>query len=155
MIKNPLWLKVLLDNYKVGVAAFGYCDTPPNRADGYCFLIDKELYQRHLLDESYQWAWGITKLQAQLLKDGYDVVAIDGHDKYIFHYGGKSGSDWKNARGMATELNTILKWFESGNKVKVLDFGFKVIKNGNIMKRSIKMAFSIMRTLIAKLKFIF
>lgn len=126
-IRNPFWLKTLLSVFTNGVASFGYCSTPPFRADGYCFLIDKFLYQKYLLDETYEWIWSITKLQAQLLRDGYDIIAIDGHDNYLFHFGGKSGNDWSIAKGLDVDYETVLSWFENTkNKVKRIDFGSKV-----------------------------
>lgn len=89
-INSPTWLSTLLDCHVRGATAFGYVPHPPCRADGYCFLIDKDLYLKYRLDESFPWWWGLTKLQAQLLQDGWSVQAIEEHEGYLHHYGGKS-----------------------------------------------------------------
>lgn len=91
-IRDKDWLRILLENHKRGATAYGVCDgNPHTRADGYCFLIDKDLYMKYKLDEQFEWWWSVTKLQAQLLRDGYDVCAIRNHDNLIYHYGGASG----------------------------------------------------------------
>lgn len=128
-IKDKFWLKSLL-KYKVssekyGAVSYGYC-TNPSRADGYCFLIDKELYDKYQLDENYQWWWSMTKIQAEIMKEGYSILAIDNHDDIIYHYGGKSGKSFLAAKGMETQRDEILSWFDnSTGKVDVLSLSFK------------------------------
>lgn len=109
-VKNPYWLKLLLDNHKYGISAYGVVKDGENtRADGYCFLIDRDLYDEFKLDENYKWFWSITKLQGQVLaKLNTSVKAYDNHDKLIIHYGGKSGKAFK-------QVNTQLKSDEIKN----------------------------------------
>ena len=58
------WLKKLKDNHKYGISSIGVCDIGKKneRCDGYCFLIDKDLYDKYRLDENFKWFYGITKL---------------------------------------------------------------------------------------------
>lgn len=115
-IRDEEWLKLLLEKHKRGAIAYGLCiDNPWTRGDGYCFLIDKDLYLKYGLDERFEWFWSVTKLQAQLLNDGYNVTAIQNHEKLIHHYGGKSGTSWQSSDGMDTEMGIIKKWFNKKN----------------------------------------
>jgi len=121
-INHPDWLYQLLKYKKTGnynVISYGYAGGP-SRCDGYCFLIDKNLYDTYKLDESFEWWWGITKIQAELLKDGYSILAIKNHNKYLYHYGGKSGLDFDKAKGMNTEIKEVLSWFQN-NTIEVFD----------------------------------
>ena len=82
------------------------------RADGYCFLIDKDLYLKYKLDEQFEWWWSVTKLQAQLLRDSYIVKAVKEHEEQLIHYGGMSGTAWKNSKGMSIEGKEVKRWFD-------------------------------------------
>lgn len=120
-INSPAWLTTLLRCHTQGASAFGYVADPPCRADGYCFLIDKDLYLQYRLDENFPWWWGLTKLQAQLLRDGWSVQAIREHESYLHHYGGKS----KVARDVlsqsrATDRRQIMEWF-GDHQVKCIE----------------------------------
>ncbi len=120
-INSGDWLAVLLGHHRGGATAFGYCPDPPERADGYCFLIDKGLYLKYRLDESFPWWWGMTKLQAQLLRDGYPVLAIKDHEKYLHHYGGKSKVSMSVLRGSRQyDRDEVIAWF-AGRRIAVLD----------------------------------
>ena len=74
-------------------------------------MIDKDLYTQYLLDENYEWWWSITKLQAQVLQAGYPVKGVKQCANLIFHYGGMSGHDFKNAKGMEIEFKQVREWF--------------------------------------------
>jgi GT2 family glycosyltransferase len=133
-IRNKDWLKYLLalverDNYAGG--AFGYCYSRGkiinghkfkyiHKPDGYCFLIERELFDKYQLDyEHYQWWWGITKFFGQVLREGKNLFAISHHNKMIVHYGGKSGNDWEGAKGMNVDMYTVYAWFDNtSGKVK-------------------------------------
>lgn len=120
-INSGDWLTVLLGHHRQGATAFGHVAEAPERADGYCFLIDKHLYLKYRLDESFPWWWGITKLQADLLRDGYSVLAIKNHEKYLDHYGGKSKVSAKLLReSRQHDRKKIIEWFD-GRRVTVLD----------------------------------
>lgn len=95
-------------------------DSEPIRADGYCLLINRDLYEKYKLDENYEWWWGVTELESMVLKEGKKIVAVRNHEEYIHHYGGKSGKGFKNAKGMDVDINEVKKWFD-GNKVEIID----------------------------------
>lgn len=120
-INDPKWLRILLNVKKedcYNVVSYGTC-TNPTRADGYCFLVDKHLYDKYKLDESYQWWWSVTKLQANILKSGGKILAFKNHETLIHHYGGASGKDFKDAKGMNIDITEVKSWFES-NKNEVI-----------------------------------
>jgi len=113
-IKDPDWLDILINACSKGYSAvsYGVCDNPV-RADGYCLLIDRKLYDKFQLDENYQWFFSVTKIQAQIMGEKRGkILAFRNHDKLLKHYGGKSGNDFKGAKGMDTEFNEITKWYE-------------------------------------------
>lgn len=111
-IRNKEWLSEMEKRYEKGVFTLGVCENDPHvRVDGYCFMIDKDLYTQYLLDENYEWWWSITKLQAQVLQAGHSVKGVKNCTNLIFHYGGMSGPDYKNAKGMEIELKQVQEWF--------------------------------------------
>jgi glycosyltransferase involved in cell wall biosynthesis len=118
------WLNRLIEIHSTGVTSYGICINEPLRVDGYCFLIDKELYLCNGLDENHEWWWSVTKLQAILLKQGYPVVGIDNHDNCIYHYGGKSGKGFKDAKGLDIDSKELFQLFDT-NPISVIDFGYK------------------------------
>ena len=124
-IRNKKWLDILVKHHKKGATAYGVCENNPyTRGDGYCFLIDKDLYLKYQLDESFEWWWSVTKLQAQLLKDGYTVTAIKNHNELLYHYGGMSGKAWKKSKGLSVEGEEIKKWFENKSVIILEDVDF-------------------------------
>ena len=113
-ILDPLWLKKLLDIHKEGITTYGACvgGKFPNRGDGYCFLIDRKLYEKYWLDESFPWFWSITKLQGEILSEGYSVQAIKEHENIIKHYGGSSGDAYKKCKNSTEiDLQKVKSWF--------------------------------------------
>lgn len=114
-IKDKNWLKYLIDakvNGNYAGVSYGFCKNP-NRCDGYCLLLDRALYDKYQLDENFQWWWGVTKLQAQILKEGHNLLAYSRHNHLIYHYGGKSGGDFKTAKGMDTNIENVIHWFNN------------------------------------------
>lgn len=122
-INSSNWLETLLKIHpeEGGISAFGAVDSEPIRADGYCLLINKDLYEKYKLDETYEWWWGVTKLESMVLKEGKKIVAVRNHEEFIHHYGGKSGKGYKNAKGMDADRNEVKKWFNNNNKVEIID----------------------------------
>lgn len=86
-------------------------------------LVDKPIYDKYKLDEEFEWWWSITKIQAEILKNEGDLLGFKNHNRFLYHYGGKSGHAFKNAKGMDVDRQKILKWFENKNngiKIKSL-----------------------------------
>lgn len=113
-IMSPLWLDYMLENvskFDVSAVSMGYVSNP-DRGDGYCLLVKKELYAKYKLDEIYEWWGGITKFQANIIKDGHKIFVLKNHNKYLIHYGGKSG--YSNTSNMeAYRQDEIMRLFDS------------------------------------------
>ena len=116
-IKSPNWLDKLIELMpeEGGIASFGAVQSAPKRADGYCMMINADLYNKYKLDEYFQRWWGVTKLESQVLKEGKKVIAVDDHEEYIHHFGGKSGKGFSDATGMDVDMDEVKKWFEDGD----------------------------------------
>ena len=111
-VKHPAWLRLLLAAHRRGATGYGVIeDAAGVRADGYCLLVDRDLYDRYQLDERYAWWWCSSKLQAELLHAGWAVRAIRHHDEFLIHHWAKSGKDFLGAPGMETDPATVRGWF--------------------------------------------
>jgi glycosyltransferase involved in cell wall biosynthesis len=111
--RDPQWLRRLIDGHRRGATSLGFVDgNPIDRLDGYCFLIDRDLYLPGGLDERHQWWWGITRLQADLLRAGHSVRGVADHDGLLHHFGGKSGKrSFSGAGGMDVTEDEVVGWF--------------------------------------------
>ncbi|MCT9819031.1 glycosyltransferase [Microbacterium sp. W1N] len=118
-VKNAAWLDRLVENHRRGATAYGIAQDPL-RVDGYCLLVDADLYREYPLDEGHQWWWSVTKQQAQLLNSGCRVAGFYEHEEYLHHFGGKSGSAFASAKGMNVTRREVYAWF-GGRKPVVLD----------------------------------
>lgn len=119
-IRDDNWLGALVASHERGAISYGVCEAEPHvRADGYCFLIDTDLYLQYQLDEQFEWWWSVTKLQAQLLRDSYKVKAVKDHTAQLIHYGGMSGTAWRSSKGMAVEGEEIKSWF-ANHEVEII-----------------------------------
>lgn len=120
-IKDVDWLNNLLRHHKKGATAYGViAHDEQTRVDGWCYLIDADLYRDNPLSRDHQWWWGITKQQADLLNQGYSVQGFHDYEKWIHHFGGKSGNDFKGAKGMDTQAETSKAWFKD-KSITILD----------------------------------
>lgn len=118
-IKDDRWLARMLEIHQPGATSLGYVEGGPwPRADGYCLLIDREVFSG--LSTDFHWWWGVTKLQGELLRAGHTVQAVRDHDDLIVHRGGASGPPPRRAKGMDTTEETIRSWF-GGRRVSVID----------------------------------
>lgn len=122
-VRHPDWLARLLELHQGGATAYGFVPGGPvPRADGYCLLVDRDLYLARGLDEDFEWFWGVTKLQADLLRDGHPVRAVREHDHLLHHFGGGSGGKplVRRAKGMRVDRAEVVGWF-GGRAVDVID----------------------------------
>jgi glycosyltransferase involved in cell wall biosynthesis len=121
-VKNPDWLSHLLAVHKRGMTSYGIAgnpwgsfgnnlSAPPLRVDGFCLLIDRDLYEKMPLDEGHQWWYAVTKQQAKFLQDGWNVQGYESHEQWLHHFGGKSGTAFKTARGMNVSREEVSAWF--------------------------------------------
>lgn len=118
-VKDPRWLSHLLSVHKSGITAYGVVDHPL-RVDGYCLLVDAPLYREHKLDEAHQFFWAVTRFQAKLLAQGYSVQGYAEHARYLHHFGGKSGKDFKAAKGLVLPPDEVAGWFHE-RTIRILD----------------------------------
>lgn len=129
-VKSPDWLSHLLAVHKRGITSYGLAGNPwsdsgnnlsppPLRVDGFCLLIDRDLYEKTPLDEGHQWWYAVTKQQARLLQDGWNVQGYQSHEQWLHHFGGKSGTAFKTALGMNVSHEEVLAWF-NGKSARVL-----------------------------------
>lgn len=118
-IKDPDWLANLLRQHKRGITSYGMTSSRP-KVDGYCLLIDRDLYEANPLDEHHQWWWSVTKQQATLLNQGLSVQGYASHERWIHHFGGKSGDAHLNAKGMDVTQAMEDVWFK-GKKAWVIE----------------------------------
>ena len=118
-VRDPGWLSRLLAIHRPGITTYGLT-LKPARVDGWCALIDADLYRRYPLDEAHQWWWSIAKQQAQLLRDGFSVQGYREHEHYIHHFGGKSGNAFHGAQGMQLPDGEMAGWF-GGREAAILD----------------------------------
>ena len=109
-VRSEGWLSHLLSAHERGVTSYGVA-LDPLRVDGYSLLIDADLYRETPLDEGHQWWWSVTKQQAVLLNAGHAVRGFAEHERWLHHFGGKSGSAFKNAKGMDVSREEVSEWF--------------------------------------------
>lgn len=123
-VRRSDWLLRLLELHDRGATSYGFVQSGPvPRADGYCLLVDRDLYLAHGLDEDFEWFWSVTKLQAELLRDGFAVRAVREHDHLLYHFGGKSGGGkalTRRAKGMRVDSADVVAWF-AGHSVEVIE----------------------------------
>jgi len=127
-IISPNWLSEMLKLHTKGATSLGLAVSIEGRdfADGYCILFDKELYNKHKLDEKYEWFYAMAKTEALLLKDGYDVKAVKDHDHLLRHFGGKSGDAFKNAKNTEGLDYLYDKWLSKCKKKAIPIFADNV-----------------------------
>jgi hypothetical protein len=127
-ILDDLWLFKLNNIHKTGLSSYGYVPGDknlnlPNRANGYCALIDTCVYDKHKLDENFPWWYSTSKIQSDILDDGLNVQAIKSHNHIVYHYGGKSSQDKKNWPKNFTQIDKDItkKWFKNTDNITIID----------------------------------
>lgn len=118
-IRSPEWLSHLLSIHERGITTYGWVRSNPDKVDGYCLLVDSDLFRKHGLDERHQWWFAITKLQAILLNEGLSVKGYEHHEAFIHHFGGKSGDSFKGAAGMDVSDEEVHRWFNGVFPTKI------------------------------------
>ena len=49
------------------------------------------------------------------------INAVNNHEEYLHHFGGKSGKGYKDAKNMNIPLNEVINWFKNTNSVNIID----------------------------------
>ena len=111
-IIDPKWLSKMLAIHKRGATSLGCGISEKGQfiADGYCILIDKDIFDKILINEKFEWWYGLAYTEKEILRRFYTIQAVSSHDELLVHFGGKSGDDWKKAAGME-RINWYDKWF--------------------------------------------
>lgn len=134
------WLSHLLGVHRRGITSYGIVRGPLSVADGYCLLIDADLYGSHPLDsDAHQWAWAVTKQQATLMHEGHHVQGYAHHTRWLHHFGGKSGVAFLGARGMDVTFDDAARWFGS-HSVHVIDGPVRRDRNSVVRRQAQRMA---------------
>lgn len=95
-IRNKEWLEKMISVHKKGVTACQVCSYDDNRPDGWCLLVDKNLYLNYKLDSKrFTWFFSISDFCSRLQKDGYSIQTIENYKNFIYHFGGSSEVDPK------------------------------------------------------------
>ncbi|WP_395243851.1 glycosyltransferase [Agromyces sp. MMS24-K17] len=118
-IRSADWLAHLLSVHRRGATSYGLA-SDPLRLDGYCLLVDADIYDRYPLDTAHEWTWAVTKQQAAMLAADLSVQGYAGHERYLHHFGGRSGSAFATAKGQHVERKEVYSWF-GGRRPVVLD----------------------------------
>lgn len=120
-IIDPYWLVKLIQKHQRGATAYGVAvGGGIDRADGYCFLVNRDLYLQYKMDERYPWRFSLTKLEAEMLHAGENVQAIRNHDDMIIHYGRKSGTSHLRKDKKNFDQPDLQEWFGE-RRVKILE----------------------------------
>lgn len=120
VVRSDDWLTHLLANHRRGATSYGIAGGELERLDGYCYLIDADLYRSHPLNEGHQWWWAITRQQGELLSAGHSARGYRHHEKWLHHYGGKSGDGFTGAHGMVVTPDEVASWF-NGHRPEIID----------------------------------
>jgi len=119
-IRDPDWLRRMLAIHREGATGLRYVTGGAwPRADGFCLLVDRGCWEDGL-DETYQWWWSVTGLEARLLRQGRSVQAVEQYKDAVVHHGGKSGDAFKTATSGDTDPEVIRGWF-GGREVSVVE----------------------------------
>lgn len=120
VVRDPQWMLRMLSAHRRGATGLRHIPGNPwPRADGFCLLVDRDLF-RDGLSEDYHWWWAVTALQADLLRKGHTVQAVEDYDDVLRHVGGGSGSPPLTAKGMDVDLQEVIDWFD-GRHADVLE----------------------------------
>lgn len=111
-IIDSKWLSKMLAIHKRGATSLGCGTSEQGRfiADGYCILIDRDIFDKILINENFEWWYGLAYTEKEMLRRFYTIQAVRSHDELLVHFGGKSGNDWEKAAGME-RINWYDKWF--------------------------------------------
>lgn len=119
-IRNPWWLAKMLEAHQRGITACHVCDENDCRPDGWCLLVDKDIYLSHKLDEErFIWYYSIADFGSRVMRSGYHVQTIRNYNDFIKHFGGASEVK-KGVRAVGAEYKAeVSTWYP--HKCEVID----------------------------------
>ena len=106
--------------HKRGITACQVCDEKDFRPDGWCLLVDKDIYLEFLLDESkFTWFYSIADFGSRVMKAGYNVQTIRNYKNFIKHFGGASEIKHDVAETGCEYASNVDTWYP--HKCEVID----------------------------------
>ncbi|RHM62807.1 MULTISPECIES: glycosyltransferase family 2 protein [Coprobacillaceae] len=122
-IRNRSWLEKMMNIHKLGVTACQVCSYDDNRPDGWCLLVDKDLYLRYQLNsKKFTWFYSISDFCSRLQNDGYSIQTIEYYNNFIYHFGGSSEINPKYISNCPFNINNLFKHkCEIVNKINVYE----------------------------------
>lgn len=111
-IRNKKWLSSLLEVHKRGITACQVCDEYDLRPDGWCLLVDKDIYNNLKLDEKrFTWYFSIADFASRVMNAGYSVQSIRNYKHAICHFGGASEISTSVAVSSLKSGENVSDWF--------------------------------------------
>lgn len=111
-IRNKKWLSSLLEVHKRGITACQVCDECDFRPDGWCLLVDKDIYTDFMLDENrFTWYFSIADFASRVMKAGYSVQSIRNYKHAICHFGSASEVSTSVAASSLKAGENVNNWF--------------------------------------------
>lgn len=111
-IRNRKWLSALLDIHKRGITACQVCDEYDLRPDGWCLLVDRDIYEKlKLNEEKFTWYFSIADFASRVMKTGYSVQSIRNYEHAIRHFGGASEISTSVAMSSLKAGENVRDWF--------------------------------------------
>lgn len=114
-IRNKDWIQGLLSIHENGVIGCGITDDVDFRPDSWCYLINRNLYDKYGLDENFKINYAAAALTHCVLKDGYKVKTIKDSENFIHHFGGSSGGFPKS------DDYLLFEKYKTENKCEVIE----------------------------------
>lgn len=111
-IRNSQWLSGMLKVHKRGITACQVCSKVDFRPDGWCLLVDKDIYGQLRLDEDrFKWFGSIADFGSRVMKKGYSVQSIQDYSMFIRHFGGCSEISAEIASTSKQDSAGIDSWY--------------------------------------------
>lgn len=111
-IRNSHWLRGLLDVHRRGITACQVCCETDCRPDGWCLLVDKDIFEKYKLDEKrFTWWLSIADFGSRVMKDGYSVQSIRNYKNFIRHFGGASEIECSVEKSGCEYAVDVDKWY--------------------------------------------
>lgn len=111
-IRNSQWLKKIVEIHQRGITACQICSEADNRPDGWCLLVDRDIYLNHKLDEKrFTWYYSIADFGSRVMCSGYSVQTIKNYDNFIRHFGGMSEAPEDLTSFNSDCISEVDKWY--------------------------------------------
>lgn len=101
-----------MEVHKRGITACQVCDEYDLRPDGWCLLVDKDIYNNLKLDEKrFTWYFSIADFASRVKNAGYSIQSIRNYKYVICHFGGASEISTSVALSSLKSGENVCDWF--------------------------------------------